>query len=55
MPIIKYEDLLSKNERNMGFNGLNSGSVKDLIHKEHLPDASRRKEQRSCPGNQYST
>ncbi len=32
MPIIKFEDLLSKNERNMGFNGLNKVSVNDIIH-----------------------
>ena len=32
MPIIKYEDLLRKNARNMGFNGLNRGSVNDIIH-----------------------
>ena len=32
MPIIKYEDLLRKNERNMGFGGINKGSVKDIIH-----------------------
>ena len=32
MPIIKYEDLLSKNGRDMGFRGLNRGSVNDIIH-----------------------
>lgn len=32
MPIIKYEDLLSKNGRDRGFRGLNRGSVNDIIH-----------------------